>query len=139
MVQSAQQEAHGEESGGHIRSKYSDADHTAIAKYACQHGAAAAARYFSRNLGNKVSISTVKSIKKVYIEELRKRPRTDDGAEIDILPAKKCGWKVILGSDVDRKIQAYLRKVRDGGGAVNSRGWPLLQHEGYSKSRIGHC
>ena len=39
----------------------------------------------------------------------------------EILSARKHGRKVILGSDVGCKVQAYLRKIRDEKGAVNSR------------------
>ena len=52
-----------------------------IVKYTGHHGAAsaaasaAAARYYLKKLEKRVSESTVKSIK-VYVEELRKRPRT---------------------------------------------------------------
>ena len=46
-----------------------------IVKYAGHHGAAAAARHYLRKLEKRVSESTVKSIK-MYVEELRKRPRT---------------------------------------------------------------
>ena len=77
---------------------------------------------FSKELGSKVSESTVKSIKKAYLEELRKRPRTDDGGEpISALPVKKRGSKLLLGDDLDQKVQIYLRKVREGGGAVSAR------------------
>ena len=65
-----------------------------------------------------MSDSKVKSIKTDYMDELQKRPRSDDGAGMDILQVKKHGQKVILGDHVDRKIQVYLRRVtvRDGGG-----------------------
>ena len=56
--------------------KYTATQRSEIGKYSCQHGAAATARHFSMKLGSKVSESTVKSIKKAYLEELRKRPRT---------------------------------------------------------------
>ena len=92
-----------------------------IAKYAGYHGAAESARNFSRKLDRCLSVSTVKSIKKSYVEELRKRARTDDGDEIMILPVKKRGRKLLLGQDLDQMVQLYLRKVRDGGGAVSAR------------------
>ena len=34
---------------------------------------------------------------------------------------KKRGRLLLLGADLDMKIQAYLKKVRDGGGAISSR------------------
>ena len=102
--------------------KFTAAQRFEIGKYSCQYGAAEAARHFSRKLGSKVRESSVKSIKKAYLEELRKRPRNDDGEEpISVLPVKKRGRKVLLGDDLDQKVQIYLRKVREGGGAVSAR------------------
>ena len=49
---------------------------------------------------------------------MRKRPRSDDGEEI---ATKKRGRKLLLGEDLDKKVQIYLRKVREGGGAVSAR------------------
>ena len=66
--------------------KYDDAQRAAIGKYACQHGPAAAARRFSKTLGNSVSKNTVKSIKKAYVEEMQKRPRNK---VLNHLPPKK--------------------------------------------------
>ena len=100
--------------------KYSATQCSDIARYACQHGAAAAARYFSKKLAKQVSESTVKSIKKAYIEELRKRAWTDEGEDVTSLPRKKRGRKLLLGEDLDSKVQTYLRKVREGGGAVSA-------------------
>ena len=88
------------------------------AKYACQHGAAAAAWHFLRKLGKQIRESTVKSIKKSYTEELQKRQRTDDSEEIVALPTNKRGRKLLLGEDLDLTAQLYLKKVREGGGAV---------------------
>ena len=87
------------------------------------HGAAATAKYFSKLWGCKISDSTVKSIKKAYLDELRKRPRSDDGgnSEITAPPPKKRGRKLLLGEDPDMKVQIYLRKVREGEGAVSAR------------------
>ena len=94
-----------------------------IGKYASQHGATAASRHFSHKLKKSVSRSTAKSMKKAYEEELRKRRRCDDESdqEISNLPAKKRGRKVLLGEDLDMKVQLYLRKVMEGGGAISAR------------------
>ena len=61
-------------------------------------------------------------MKKAYEEELRKRRRCDDGSsqEVSDLPAKR-GRKVLLGEDLDMKVQLYLRNVRQGGGAISAR------------------
>ncbi len=91
-----------------VYQKYSPTVCSGIGKYACQHGAAAAAHYFSRKLKNKVSESTVKSINQAYMGELRKGARTDDGGEIAALPVKKRGRKALLSEDLDRKTLGSL-------------------------------
>lgn len=101
--------------------KYTPSQRFQIGRYSSQHGAAAAARHFSRIYEHEVSESTVKSIKNYYISEVRKRPRSDDGEEFASLPTKKRGRKLLLGEDLDSKVQLYLKKVRESGGAVSAR------------------
>ena len=37
------------------------------------------------------------------------------------LPTKKCGRTLLLGSDLDEKLQSYLRKIRTSGGPLTAR------------------
>ena len=87
------------------------------------HGAAATAKHFPKLWGCKISDSTVKSLKKAYLDDLRKRPRSDDGgnSEITAPPPKKRGRKLLLREDLDVKVQICQRKVREGEGAVSAR------------------
>ena len=103
--------------------KYSPAQCSAIGRYSSVHGTAATAKYFSKLWGCKISDSTVNSKKKAYLDELRKRPRSDDGgnSEITAPPPKKRGRKVLLGEDLDMKVQICLRKVRGGEDTVSAR------------------
>ena len=48
--------------------KLSSSQRCEIVKYTDKHGAAETARHFSRKLGKRVSVSTVRSIKKAYVE-----------------------------------------------------------------------
>ena len=116
QVQAARDEGERKKRGSY--NKYDDTERAAIGKYACQYAPAAAVRYFSRKLGKRVSENTVKSIKKENMAESRKCPCDES---VDHLPAKKRGRKVLLGSEVDAKVQAYVRQVRQGGGFVSSR------------------
>ena len=77
-------------------------------------------RYFSRKIGKFVSQSTVKSIKKAYTEQLKKRPCGSE-EPVDHLPPKKRGRKVLIGSEVDENVQAYVRQVQEAGGSVSSK------------------
>ena len=74
-----------------------------IGKYACENGVARAAHYFSRKLEEHVSESTVHYIKKAYVEE--------DASDMDVLPLKKRGRPVLLGSKLDSKVKETQRKV----------------------------
>ena len=40
---------------------------------------------------------------------------------MDHLPPKKQDRKVMLGSEVDEKVQVYVRCVSEGGGSISSR------------------
>ena len=70
-----------------------------------------------------MSRSSAKSMKKAYEAELRKRRRCDVAGfeEITDLPVMKRGRKLLIGEDLDQKVQLYLKKVREGGGAVSAR------------------
>ena len=71
--------------------RYSPRKRAKIGVYACVHGAAAAARHFSNEMGTTVQESTVKSIKTQYKDELRKQ-RADTGRSVVVsLPEKKRG------------------------------------------------
>ena len=59
----------------------------------------------------KVSISSVHSIKKAYLECKRKA----DCSDISSFPVKKRGRPLLLGDCLDIMVQKYLKKVRGGG------------------------
>ena len=77
--------------------------------------------FFSRKLDKRVSESTVQSIKNAYVEGLRQKRGAEDGGDITALPLKKRGRRVLLGQELDMKVQMYQKKVRDGGAAVSAR------------------
>ena len=62
-----------------------------------------------------MSVSTVQSISKDYLEEIRKR-RTENETEIVALLLKKRGRPVLLGQSL-----LYLQRVREGGAGVSGR------------------
>ena len=113
--------------------QYSPKMRAAIGRYASTNEVSAASHFFSGKLKHHVSTSTVLSIKKSYTEERKRCEREDDGyCEVQQLPWKPRGRPLVLG-DVDNKVQLYLKKVRESGGAVNSRiamsaAWGLLLH-----------
>ena len=101
-----------------------------MGRYALQHGVSEAARVFSRKLGHQVSKTTVQSLKTAYVSGSKKDGH--DG-EPTTLPPKKRGRNVLLGEKLDQKVQAYLVKVREGGGVV-SAGIAVAAAKGIVKS-----
>lgn len=93
-----------------------------IGKYATVHGVSTASNIFSRKVGQRISEATVRSIRDSYTEELKcRRKRCGSTAEITELPERKRGRHVLLGEDLDRMVQSYLKKVREEGGVVTAR------------------
>ena len=63
---------------------------------------------------------TVHSIKKAYLEGMREKRAAEDDGDVTVLPLKKRGRPVLLGEDLDSKVQLYLKKVRERGGVVSA-------------------
>ena len=97
--------------------KYDPETRASMGRYACTNGLSAAARYYSRVLGHKVSITTLVSIKKSYVEEKKRRDRTVPVVE---LPEKRRGRPLLLG-DINQKVRQYLTKARESGCSINTR------------------
>ncbi len=106
--------------------KFSPSERAQIGKHAALHGATSASRHFSRKLRKSVSRGTAISLKNEYQGEVARRYHDDDNDDnepgsITELQPKKRGRKLLLGDNLDAKVQLYLRKVREGGGAVSGR------------------
>ena len=89
-----------------------------MAKYACQHGAQAASNYYSVKLGKKVNKSTIHSIKLAYLKRVKENKGDSSDDDITELPPKKRGRPLLLGKNLDKQVQLYLRKMRENGGVV---------------------
>ena len=106
----------------YLLNRYGSALRARIGKYTCQHGPTAVARYFSRTLkDHTISKSIVHSIMKSYLNGVKQRRRIDGGGDIVRLCEKKRGRPLLLGGVTDAKVQAYIRKVCEGGGTISSR------------------
>lgn len=95
--------------------RYSEEERAKIGKYASIHGAASAARHFSKKLGSIISESTVKSIKADYLQEMKRKRSDGDFEDIELLPIKKRWRTALLGETLDQKLQLYLRELRING------------------------
>jgi len=85
------------------------------------HGVSAATKLFTRKLSIKLSEITVCSIRDGYLEELKQRRRAGDNELLTSFPEKQCGRSLLLGNNLDEKLQLYVRKVREGCGIVSSK------------------
>ena len=63
--------------------------------------------------------STIYAWKEKYLQELAKR-RHEDKPEVDELPAKKKGRPLMLGAELDKLVELYLKELRSKGAVVNS-------------------
>ena len=61
------------------------------------------------------------SIKRAYLEDMKESRAVGEEGDIAMLPPKKRGRRVLLGEELDAKVQMYLKKVREGGGVVSAR------------------
>ena len=66
--------------------RYSPWDRAATGRYASQHGVAAAAWDFSRQLKRIVRETTVRSIKAAYVREVQRKRSGGTGGDVTVLP-----------------------------------------------------
>ena len=97
--------------------RYTAKDQANIGKYDGQFVISATSKHFSKKLGIKISKTSVHSIRKSYLRELS----VNNNQDLSILPTKKRGRHLLLGQKLDKLIQMYQQKVRDGGGVVTAR------------------
>ena len=73
-----------------------------------------------RKLNHSINTSTILSIKRAYLEGMKENRTVEDSGDLSELPAKKRERRLLLCDDLDRKVQLYLKKVREGGGVVSA-------------------
>ena len=95
-------------------SVYSDQTRLNIAKSALEIGVNKTARKFSQQLGKNVNESTVRNMKKSYLQHLQK------GDHPTSLPKSPRGRPLMLG-DIDLRVQTYITNARLNGAAVGTR------------------
>ena len=67
-----------------------------------------------------VSEPTARRAKNLYLDELKKRSRSDDVDDFRELPTRKRGRPLLLGEELDRQVRTYLNDIRGRGCAVNT-------------------
>ena len=100
-----------------IQCRYNPKQRLEIACYACHHGVTAAAVHYLRKLGHRVCESTAYSIKKSYLDEIKKMRACGSKGLESLLPRKQ-GTPLLLGDKIDNMVQAYISEQ---GHAVSSQ------------------
>ena len=91
-----------------------------IGKYAAENGNTAAARHFSKELEKPLSEATIWEFKSRYLEELSRKRKADEHPIVESLPQKKRGRPLLLGDELDHKVQAYVQTLCNNGGSVTT-------------------
>jgi len=94
---------------------------TKIGKYAAENGIKAAVRRYKEQVPNAPENwkNTVRDWKNGYVLELKKRKA---GSTEDVhLPEKKRGRPLMLGSELDRQVQEYVKELRKAHATVNTK------------------
>ena len=68
------------------------------------HGSTAAAIFFSRKVGKKISANTVQSIKKAYEAETKNKRKADSDDEVTSLPLKKTWSPIFAGGGFGQEV-----------------------------------
>ena len=87
-----------------------------IGRYAAENGTAAACKKFSKEQARPICESTIRGMKSAYIKVINSNPQ----AEINELPRNDRGRPLLLGK-YDDDVKAYIRGIRQAGGAVSSK------------------
>ena len=91
-----------------------------IGKRAAEHGVTATICHFSgRYEGCDLKETTVRRFKNEYLLELKRRRDCEDDKVVE-LPMKKRGCPLLLGEELDQKVQSYLNALRANGAVVNT-------------------
>ena len=100
---------------------YTPQDRAEIGKYCLQNCPAATIRKFSRTF-TKLVESTVRSMKKSYEASFnsKKRKLDFDGEITELVPTKH-GRPLLIGAELDAKVERYINVLRDNGVVINTQ------------------
>ena len=99
--------------------KFSQQAKIAVAKYAAEHGVAAALRRFVKRFPE-LKESTIRTWRNVYVSELQRKRKVGDDSSMKELPEKKRGRPLLLGDKLDGQVKSYIGYLREKGAAVNT-------------------
>ena len=97
--------------------KFTDTDRYQIGKYASENGPARAVKHFEKKFP-RLNESSVRDMKRKYEDEINVAAREKRDVA-GVLIANRRGRPLMLGYELDTKIQSYLTAVRSRGGLVS--------------------
>ena len=110
--------------------RYTPEERAAIGKYAAENGPTRVAKYFSGKLKIQISEPTARKFKEEYLKKLQeliaKQPCSSGSSttchrvEVKALPTKTQGRPLLLGEELDKCVQDYIKNLREIRGVVNT-------------------
>ena len=62
----------------------------------------------------------MRRLKNLYLEKLAKKPLDKNSSALNELPYKKYGQPLNVGEEVDCRVQAYIKDLREAGASVST-------------------
>ena len=92
-----------------------------LGRRASEHGITSTIRYFVARPGEErnLSPSTLFGWKEKYLRELKKR-RNDENSAVTEFPLAKRGRPLLLGSELDARVECFLKALRANGAVINT-------------------
>ena len=105
--------------------KFTPTQQAQAAKYAIENGNQAAIHRYSKEFCTEIKESIPSTWKSKYLNEIKEHHKArayDKSGEIVVssLPSKKRGRPLLLGDELDKQVQSYVRATHDGKGAVTT-------------------
>ena len=100
---------------------FTDKERLELGKRASEHGITSTIRYFVAKPGEErnLSPSTLFAWKEKYLREL-KRQRYDEHPAVTEFPSAKRGRPLLLGSELDARVEHFLKALRANGAVINT-------------------
>ena len=100
---------------------YTEEEMAEIAKRAAEFGVTNAIRYFGKEFADhQLKESTVREWVAKYKKEVALSFKLGKSMKIKKLPEKKRGHPFLLGEELDRQLQEYIKGLREGKAVINS-------------------
>ena len=92
-----------------------------IVKRASEMGVTGSIRYFAKNefVGRPLKESTVRTWMNQYRRQLKLKASGSE-ATVESLDQKRRGRPFLLGEELDRQVQAYIKRLRENGAVINT-------------------